>query len=144
MNSDRHDPERDRFPRDEPGGIGEELETAPPPEPSGSSGDSSRPATAGRGDGRARATFLLKNRQIVFLDRLSADIRARSGTIVKRADVVRALIDHLADQPLDLSSVQSVADLRRRIREIGAPAKLRGTPPGNGAPPSPAKEKEKT
>jgi len=141
MNSDRHDPERDRFPRDEAGGIGEELETAAPPEPAATD---PRPPTGERGDGRARATFLLKNRQIVFLDRLSADIRARSGTIVKRADVVRALIDHLADQPLDLSSVQSVADLRRRIREIGAPAKLRGTPPGNGAPPSPAKEKEKT
>ena len=63
----------------------------------------------------SKATVVLLNRQIVYLDRLSADIRAASGTVVKRAEIIRALIDALSDLGLDLRDVRSEADLRERF-----------------------------
>jgi hypothetical protein len=60
---------------------------------------SSRPT--GKGPGRppshdeawTKVTVVLFNRQIVFLDRLSANIRAKTGAAVSRAQLIRALID---------------------------------------------------
>ena len=67
------------------------------------------------GDAWSRVTIVLTNRQIVFLDRLSADIRARTGAIVKRTEIIRALVDHLAESDLDAASVRSESDLRRLL-----------------------------
>jgi hypothetical protein len=55
---------------------------------------------------------VLFDRQVVFLDRLVADIRASSGAAVSRAHVIRALLDALAESDLDLTSTRSEADLR--------------------------------
>ena len=71
-------------------------------------------------EGWSRVTIVLLNRQIVYLDRLSADIRARSGAVMKRTEIIRALIDSLAESELDLSSVQSEEDLRKLLRREAA------------------------
>jgi hypothetical protein len=67
------------------------------------------------GDAWSRVTIVLTNRQIVYLDRLSADIRARTGAIVKRTEIIRALVDHLADSELDAASARSENDLRHLL-----------------------------
>jgi hypothetical protein len=58
------------------------------------------------------------NRQIVYLDRLSADIRARTGAVVKRTEIIRALIDSLAESTVDLTTVRTEADLKRLLRRV--------------------------
>ncbi len=62
-----------------------------------------------------KVTVVLFDRQIVFLDRLCADIRAASGVAVSRAHVIRALIDALTTSELDLTATRSEADLRALI-----------------------------
>lgn len=59
-----------------------------------------------------KVTVVLFDRQIVFLDRLSADIRATSGVAISRAHVIRALIDALSESDLDLTGTRSEADLK--------------------------------
>lgn len=60
----------------------------------------------------SKVTVVLLNRHIVFLDRLAADIRERTGTAIKRAEIIRALIDVLAESELDLTSATSAAELK--------------------------------
>lgn len=67
-------------------------------------------------EGWSRVTIVLLNRQIVYLDRLSADIRARTGAVMKRTEIIRALIDSLAECEFDLTTVQSEEDLRKLLR----------------------------
>jgi hypothetical protein len=57
-------------------------------------------------------TVVLFDRQIVFLDRLGADIRAASGVAISRAHVIRALIVALSESDLDLTGTRSEADLK--------------------------------
>ena len=59
-----------------------------------------------------KVTVVLFDRQIVFLDRLGADIRAASGVAISRAHVIRALIDALSESDLDLTGARSEADLK--------------------------------
>jgi hypothetical protein len=59
-----------------------------------------------------KVTVVLFDRQIVFLDRLAADIRAASGVAISRAHVIRALIDALTESDLDLSGTRSENDLK--------------------------------
>jgi hypothetical protein len=59
-----------------------------------------------------KVTVVLFDRQIVFLDRLGADIRATSGVTISRAHVIRALIDALSESDLDLTGTRSEADLK--------------------------------
>jgi hypothetical protein len=59
-----------------------------------------------------KVTVVLFDRQIVFLDRLSADIRSASGVAISRAHVIRALIDALSSSDLDLTGTRSEADLK--------------------------------
>ena len=47
--------------------------------------------------------MVLFNRQIVFLDRLAANIRAQSGAAISRAQLIRALLDAVADADVDLT-----------------------------------------
>ena len=68
-------------------------------------------------EGWSRVTIVLLNRQIVYLDRLSADIRARTGAVVKRTEIIRALIDSLAESAIDMTSIEGEDDLRRLLRE---------------------------
>lgn len=62
-----------------------------------------------------KVTVVLFNRQIVFLDRLAASIRAQSGAAISRAQLIRALVDAAADADIDLTSATSEADLKSTI-----------------------------
>jgi hypothetical protein len=62
-----------------------------------------------------KVTVVLFNRQIVFLDRLAASIRAQSGAAISRAQLIRALLDAVADADVDLTSATSETDLKATI-----------------------------
>jgi hypothetical protein len=62
-----------------------------------------------------KATVVLFNRQIVFLDRLAANIRAQSGAAISRAQLIRALVDSVADADIDLTAATSEADLKTTL-----------------------------
>lgn len=62
-----------------------------------------------------KVTVVLFNRQIVFLDRLAANIRAQSGAAISRAQLIRALLDAVADADLDLTMSTSETDLKVAI-----------------------------
>ena len=62
-----------------------------------------------------KVTVVLFNRQIVFLDRLAANIRAQSGAAISRAQLIRALLDAVADADVDLTTATSEADLKATI-----------------------------
>jgi Arc/MetJ-type ribon-helix-helix transcriptional regulator len=64
-----------------------------------------------------KATVVLTDREIEFVDRLVADIRATNGAAVSRANVIRALIDALAESDLDLTASHSEKDLTRVFTE---------------------------
>lgn len=82
---------------------------------------------AGRGPGRkpgrppvhdeawTKVTVVLFNRQIVFLDRLAANIRAQSGAAISRAQLIRALLDAVTDADIDLTTATSEADLKATL-----------------------------
>lgn len=62
-----------------------------------------------------KVTVVLFNRQIVFLDRLAANIRAKSGAAISRAQLIRALLDAVADADVDLTAATSENDLKTTI-----------------------------
>jgi hypothetical protein len=57
------------------------------------------------------------DREIVFLDRLVADIRAANGSALSRAHLIRALIDALAESDVDLTASRSESDLAKAFGE---------------------------
>src|SRR3954453_17054975 len=59
-----------------------------------------------------KVTVVLFNRQIVFLDRLAANIRAPRGPAIRPAELIRALLDAVADSDVELTSATSEADLK--------------------------------
>ena len=62
-----------------------------------------------------KVTVVLFNRQIVFLDRLAASIRAHSGAAISRAQLIRALVDAITDADVDLTGATSESDLKTTI-----------------------------
>ena len=62
-----------------------------------------------------KVTVVLFNRQIVFLDRLAANIRAQSGAAISRAQLIRALLDAVTDSDVDLTTACSEADLKATL-----------------------------
>ena len=62
-----------------------------------------------------KVTVVLFNRQIVFLDRLAANIRAQSGAAISRAQLIRSLLDAVADSDVDLTAATSEADLKATL-----------------------------
>ena len=70
----------------------------------------------------SKVSVVLFDRQILHLDRLSTDIRGRSGKGLNRAEIIRALIDGLIDSGMDITVAGSEADLRARVaRRLGSP-----------------------
>jgi hypothetical protein len=70
----------------------------------------------------SKVSVVLFDRQIIHLDRLTTDIRGRSGKIVNRAELIRALIDGFIDSGMDATAAASEADLRARVaRRLGTP-----------------------
>src|SRR4051812_9907026 len=70
----------------------------------------------------SKVSVVLFDRQILNLDRLSTDIRGKTGNVVNRAEIIRALIDGLLDSGMDVTTVASERDLRARVaRRLGTP-----------------------
>src|SRR3954464_3978041 len=70
----------------------------------------------------SKVSVVLFDRQIIHLDRLSTEVRGKSGKVLNRAEIIRALIDGLIDSGMDVSSTASEADLRARVaRRLGSP-----------------------
>jgi hypothetical protein len=68
----------------------------------------------------SKVSVVLFDRQILHLDRLATDIRGKSGKVLNRAEIIRALIDGLIDSRMDITATGSEADLRGRIaRRLG-------------------------
>jgi hypothetical protein len=67
------------------------------------------------GEAWTKVTVVLFDRQITFLDRLSANIRAQSGSAISRAQLIRAVVDAIADADVDLTASTSEADLKATI-----------------------------
>lgn len=59
-----------------------------------------------------KVTVVLFNRQIVFLDRLASNIRAQNGAAISRAQLIRALVDSVAEGDIDLTGARSEQDLK--------------------------------
>ena len=58
----------------------------------------------------------------MHLDRLATDIRGKSGKVINRAEIIRALIDGLIESGMDITGSGSEADLRARVaRRLGTP-----------------------
>ncbi len=82
-----------------------------------------RPATGKRKPGRppvhdeawTKVTVVLFDRQIGFLDRMAASIRAQSGAAITRAQLIRALLDAVAEADIDLTAAASELDLKTTI-----------------------------
>lgn len=62
-----------------------------------------------------KVTVVLFNRQIVFLDRLAANIRAKTGAAVSRAQLIRALIDAVTESDIDLTTATSEQDVKSTL-----------------------------
>jgi hypothetical protein len=70
----------------------------------------------------SKVSVVLFDRQIHHLDQLSTHIRGKSGRVLNRAEIIRALIDGLIDSGMDITSTGSEADLRARVaRHLGTP-----------------------
>ena len=68
----------------------------------------------------SKVSVVLFDRQIVHLDRLATDIRGKSGKVINRAEIIRALIDGFIDSGLDVTGSESERDLRARLaRRLG-------------------------
>ena len=69
----------------------------------------------------SKVSVVLFDRQILHLDRLAIGIRGKSGKVLNRAEIIRALIDGLIDSGMDISGTASEADLRARVaRRLGS------------------------
>ena len=81
----------------------------------------SRPRAKGPGrppshdEAWTKVTVVLFNRQIVFLDRLAANIRAKTGAAVSRAQLIRALIDAVTESDIDLTAAASERELKSTL-----------------------------
>ena len=63
----------------------------------------------------SKVSVVLMDRQIVRLDRLVSEIHRAGGAILTRAGVIRALVDGVVGNGLDVTRVSSEFDLRDRI-----------------------------
>ena len=62
-----------------------------------------------------KVTVVLFDRQVAFLDRLAANIRGKSGAVISRAQLIRALVDAVAAADVDLTAAVSEADLKSTL-----------------------------
>jgi hypothetical protein len=70
----------------------------------------------------SKVSVVLFDRQILHLDQLATDMRTKSGRMLNRAEIIRALIDGLIDSGMDVTASGSEADLRAKVaRRLGTP-----------------------
>lgn len=67
-------------------------------------------------EGYTKATVILFNKQIVFLDRLAADIRHNTGAAITRSEIIRILIALLVGSGVDLTAAKTEEDLRACLK----------------------------
>jgi hypothetical protein len=94
------------------GKTADDIFTAPAAAAAGADGPRRRGRRPSHTEHWTKVTVVLFDRQIVFLDRLGADIRAASGVAISRAHVIRALIDALSESDMDLTTTRSESDLK--------------------------------
>ena len=64
-----------------------------------------------------KVTVVLFKRQILYLDQLTLDIRAATGSSISRAEIIRALIDALETSKVDLTTATSEAEMKAILVE---------------------------
>jgi hypothetical protein len=64
-----------------------------------------------------KVSVVMFERQVLELDRLTTAIRSKSGAHFTRAGVIRALLDALNESRLDVTTVQSGAQLQGLIAQ---------------------------
>lgn len=70
----------------------------------------------------SKVSVVLFDRQVVHLDRLATANRGKTGKLLNRAEIIRALIDGLIDSGMDITGAMSERDLRGRVaRRLGTP-----------------------
>ena len=62
--------------------------------------------------------MVLFDRQIVQLDAAAKVIRKKTGNVLTRAAIIRALIDGVLDSGLELTTITSESDLRQRLARL--------------------------
>jgi hypothetical protein len=62
-----------------------------------------------------KATVVLRNDQVAKLDRLCVDARGKSGAVLARAELIRAMVDAVLGSNLDLTVATSEEDLRAML-----------------------------
>ncbi len=59
--------------------------------------------------------MVLFDRQVTQLDRLASANRGKTGKLLNRAEIIRALIDGLIDSGMGIAGAESERDLRGRV-----------------------------
>lgn len=67
----------------------------------------------------SKITVDLFERQVIFIDRLSVDIREQTGAVIKRAGIIRALVDALVESGIDLTGSTSETEIKEALIRIG-------------------------
>jgi hypothetical protein len=65
----------------------------------------------------SKVSVVLFDRQIVQLDRLTTEMRRRTGTLVHRAALIRAVLDGVFDSKFKVATAVSERELRARIAQ---------------------------
>src|SRR5437867_4799240 len=63
----------------------------------------------------SKVSVVLFDRQVRHLDRLATAIRGKTGKLLNRAEIIRALIDGLIDSGMDITATVSEKELRSRV-----------------------------
>ena len=63
-------------------------------------------------DRYVKTTLLIYPRQLIRLDRLSTDIREKTGATVHRAKLIRGVLDAVEDAKIDLTTCHSEAEIK--------------------------------
>jgi hypothetical protein len=63
----------------------------------------------------SKVSVVLFDRQIGQLDRLASEMRRKTGTLVHRAALIRAVLDGLFDSEFEITTAVSERELRARI-----------------------------
>jgi hypothetical protein len=101
----------------EPKGPSDDDEKSPAgPEVTGKRRRPGRPPV--HSEAWTKVTVVLFDRQIHFLDGLTATIRAKSGAGISRAQLIRALIDAVNEANLDLTASTSEAEVKATLAAL--------------------------
>jgi hypothetical protein len=65
----------------------------------------------------SKVSMVLFDRQIVGFDRIINDIRQRTGKVMSRAALIRAIIDGLFESEFEIKTVGSEQELRARVAQ---------------------------